>query len=339
MAIVNYTVEGVANEAYADSYKVCVQFGFAIPFQVLGLVAVLPDNKYCYTDDAYCIPAKFFNEDDERNGKNSFLFDFAAPILGGQNFIIQQFNGTSWNDIGFFDNTTGVLCDFGTWASYPNRSGFIVDWFMFQTLYGSGKFRLYVKNDPLATVGAYSPCFCVSEFNCKCDNLIRIEVITQSIQSNIWYKFGQNNEPRTFETNLMTATPLPNGNSVTGWYDSSFYRGFFGQTQFREKTVNEIAYNSNFVNRQYDLTQELYTFYVQSEQAERLRRLTHYGLKFDSVIAHDFNAINANTRYFRNVPIVFDTTGDIKYSNQFQIVPEHEFKVKNRIDIEYLNKR
>lgn len=335
---VQFTPEPPANEAYADSYKVCVKFKSIKPYQVDGLVGVYEAHKYCYTDDAFCIPAFFHSSLDERNGRNSFLFDFAAPILGGQNFVIQQFTG-SWNNVGFFDNTTGVLYDFGAFPAYPNRSGFLIDWFMFQSVYGSGKFRLFLPDAPASVTGAYSPCFCVKEWACIYDHYVRIEIQGRSVHSNILWKGGAFDEPAQFDTSLIETISLTNSESSNGWYDSSFYRGAIGRHQNEVKTSNLISYFNNFNNKQYVVNVEKYELQVENETEDRIRRMRNYGLNEGSVIAHDFNKINSDPRWYRNLPVVYDSEEQTEYNETAQLVPIKKFTVMNRTDIEYINKR
>lgn len=339
VSFVQFVVEPPSNEAYADSYKVCVKFGNAKPFQVLGLVGVYENHAYCYTDDHFCIPAFWHSDLDERNGRNSFLFDFAAPILGGQNFVIQQASGGVWSDIGFFDNTTGVLYDFGAFPAYPNRSGFVVDWFMFQGLYGSGKFRLFVPDAPLSTTGAYSPCFCVKEWKCSYDHYVRIETQDRGIHSNILWKGGINDEPANFDVSEIANISLPNSETSNGWYDSSFYRGALGRHQNEVKTTNVITYFNNYNNKQYSVNVEKYGLQVERETEDRIRRLRNYGLQVGSVIGHDFNKVNSDARLYRKLPIVLDSEEQTEYNETAQLIPIKRFTVMNRTDIEYINKR
>lgn len=115
------------------------------PIQLVGMAPGNLNSDDCRGD--VCITMPVFNGD-----FSSFLYQFATDAANTDDYRLEEWDGTTWNEVvtGNLNNTlgteSGTKFTFGSFPEYPTYSGFILDWEKIVNLFGASTYRFRVKN-------------------------------------------------------------------------------------------------------------------------------------------------------------------------------------------------
>jgi hypothetical protein len=321
---------------FGDSFRECTTFGALVPFQVVGLLGVYPNTFDCRPSECECVDVYVEGEnvtDELNNDKSSFLFDF--PSASGDKYFIDKYIGTSWVNLGEFDNTTGIKYPIGYWAEYPFRGGVFIDWRLVRLLYGFGTYRLRLGNilpPPAPDIIMTSPCFNLMQWTCNAvDNTTVLEVFFRKTTGNILWN---ENPPTPSYFDCLQMTSLQGA----GWYDRNRYKGSVGRSQHTSKKETTITYFTNFNNRYYDIASEKYLWQIAYLSEDQKRRLLSYGLNADKCLISDFKYLASGSplsvfqkQFYRKLEIMLSEYSEVTYSFEGR-VPLAEVSLRKRSD-------
>ena len=322
---------------FGDSFRICTEFGALLPYQVIGLLGVYPNEFDCRPSACECVTV--FAETAAKtnylnNDVNTFLFDF--PSTTGDTYYLDKYVGASWVQVDELDNTTGNKYPIGYWSEYPKRGGVLIDWFAVKALHGIGTYRLRLGNilpPPAPDVIMTSPCFILKDWSCTAvDNTTVLEVNFRKVVSNILWN---ENPPTPAEFDCLQMTSIQG----SGWYDRNRYLSTIGQSQYTSKKETKITYFSNFNNKFYDIATEKYLWQVRNLSEDQKRRLFSYGLNADKCLVSNFKYTNGiqplsawNKQFYKRRDVLLYEYKESQYSFEGNI-PMIDIYLQKRSDI------
>ena len=109
----------------------------------------IPDPEesidFCYCDyECDWVQLSFYGADDYETDRSDFLVINPDDVAGTfEIFLINQFTGVQTQ---LTDNTYGVYYGLGSFASQPDKGGFLVNWGLVASGLGPGQYKVLIKN-------------------------------------------------------------------------------------------------------------------------------------------------------------------------------------------------
>lgn len=271
-----------------------------IPEQLVGLVPCqLANFVDCRPTLEQCIEvfAKVGGEERE-NDSNSFLFEFPTSLGSNNSFFLQQLQAGVWVDVANLNNNDyGQFYNFGAFPSYPNYSGYRIDWQTVLADFGEGTYRFIVVDTLLSNPDntLYSYPFVLEEFTCdKVDLTIKFEATFKG-EVNSFYKEVNNSRLASYD--LV--------NISNGWYDSMRYKGRLGGKEYGRENMSVVKLATNQNELVYSKNVEIFNMVLYGYVEELLTRLVLFGCNSMDIYATDYNY--QAKYYYEKIGLVFDT--------------------------------
>lgn len=259
---------------YGTTSRIIVPLVSLTPVQLVGVNPVRKPTEDCRGD----ICMEFFALDGDIS---SFLFIWAGQVVDLDDYRLEQWINNSWQEVvtGNTDNTLGselgTKFPFGSYPSYPNYSGYQIDWnkvINFDDGNGAGgvgTYRFKVVNtftDPDEEL--YSQPIILKDFNCDTrDNTVKISFKSQGLFQNAFYT-RDNNTLKDFD--LINVT--------NGWLDEVRLSGRFDELPV-ESEETFVKYGSYENRLQLSDDFEQYNLRLFKTTLEQYKRLYLYGLR------------------------------------------------------------
>lgn len=255
-------------EFFCDSFEECKRATGIIPDQVLGLAPCdIEDEDDCRPDP--CQTLKVFANGsgvDRENDRSYYLFDF--PTATGNDYKLERWDTSTetWSFVRDLDNTTGTIFDFGAFASYPNRSGIMIDWASIQALEGNGVYRITLEGlfgtpTPKLVTLPYKLC----TFSCViAEETVRVKTTVEGgfVDSIKW--FEGSSFQKTFDLEFMS------------WEDQLRYTGnFFDEPA--QRVTNTFVKSNNRRQTHRTFLKKLFKLTINDLIQDLVDRLDMYG--------------------------------------------------------------
>ena len=322
MPIIQFPETPPARIFFCDSFERCAAPAGLTPFQIIGNVPCLPEDVAdCRPDPCQTLCVFGSNNDNDReNDTSHFLFDF--PSQSGNEYIIEQWTGSSWVAVGFFDNATGTKFDFGTWVEYPFRSGVSIEWKEVLALFGEGFFRLKIEGlfplvDPPSLV---SLPYQLKQFSCKAaEKTVRIKTSFTGFCDNLLKKEGSE-IPDRFDLNSMR------------WNDEIRLKGnLFDLPSERESSV--FVRNNNRRTHHRKRIQKNYNLVVNQAIQTILDRIDLYSGACDFVTVNNY--FSRNSYHYTERDLIFEGSTFTYTWNNSQRIQVATQTMKDRFSKEF----
>lgn len=238
-----------------------------------ALPAFCTDNKY---DCNFVLPLYADDSgDDLKNGKFSVLImppEWTSAIV----FVLQKYVGSAWVDQATItDDTYGEYYAQGDIEAKPLYSGVVIYGSLLLAALGEGDYRIETtQTNPLGEHVSYSRTFCLQEWNCRLDNLVRLE----------WYcnaKFGDiDNDKASLDFK-----------GVNWYFQLMIPQSFFGYptSEYEEET---IQYTNGQFEKVKSIQTEKYTLKLGSIPAWLHNVIKTLAMQNDSLIITDYSSNN-----------------------------------------------
>lgn len=279
MSVEQLIVEPPDKTWYGCSTKFCFEIGALIPIQRVGLAPFRVFDR-CGEHGCYVIPTFASASGDCGNDKASYLFDFPSP--SGNDFRLEKYNYATetWVDVGFAPSF-GTNFPFGVFGSYPNRTGFVLEWQNVLNSLGGGTYRFTltptIQPDPLNPIMLRSYTYFLQPYSPNAaDNTVVVETSFGGKIDNLLYNSDSSASPHDLYDMI--------------WDDYARYFGTFGRFNptYRDSYVKRRN-NQNLLNKAY--VDGKFILELTACDVEMYRRISTYGSKSDVKIT-DYHLLN-----------------------------------------------
>jgi len=273
MSVIQLVNQDPQKEWYGSSTKHCFTIGALLPIQRIGLAPMRSfEGCSCSNCGNYIFPV-FSGTTDCTSDKSYYLFDF--PVASGNDFRLEKYNyGTKlWVDVVAVSGL-GNFFPFGVFASYPNRSGFEVQWNNVFVAYGKGTYRFAltptIQPDPLNPIKINSFTYQLMEYTCEAANY------TVKVKTDFNGKVGS-----------LLDVEVPHDLYDMNWNDEIRYYGSFSRftPNFTDTYVTQYT-NKNFLHQSF--VRPSFNLNLPNLDAELFQRISVYGKNSDVQIT-DYN--------------------------------------------------
>lgn len=114
--------------------------------------------------------------DDLVNDKSTYLVP-SGSITNSTVIVLQKNELNVWTGKATLNNNDyGTLFAMGFSTNHPKYSGYEIDWKLVLAAFGTGDYRLKItENTDLGAIETFSHTYCLIQFNCNIDHMVRLE--------------------------------------------------------------------------------------------------------------------------------------------------------------------